>query len=241
MRLALFTLSILFLVACSNTAHKEEQEQTKKTEMKEHDHNHDHGGEHQHGSANEHMHKSSTEDLIKRFESPERDDYQQPEKVLEYLGELQGKKIMDIGAGSGYFSVKLAQKGADVIAADVNDEFQEYLKGRIQDNDIANIELRKIPFDSPGLEEKEVDMVLIVNTYHHIESRADYFVKVRQGIKEEGELVIIDFFKHELPVGPPVDHKLSKDVVIEELKEAGFTTFDVNEELIPYQYIIRAK
>ncbi len=200
---------------------------------------------HQHkdstNSANEYMHRSSTEDLIKHFESPERDSYQKPEKVLDYLGDITDKKIMDIGAGSGYFSIKLADKGADVIAADVNDEFQNALKKRIKDNNLKNIELRKIPYDSPNLTDNEVDMVLIVNTYHHIENRSDYFSKVKKGIKENGELVIVDYFKTDLPVGPPKDHKISMDVLITELKKAGYAHFEVNVELLPYQYIIRAK
>ena len=82
--------------------------------------------------ANEHMHRSSVDDLVKRFESPERDAYQKPEKVLAFLGDISNKKIMDIGSGSGYFSVKLAEKGAKVIAADVSDEFQAALKKRIK-------------------------------------------------------------------------------------------------------------
>ena len=57
-------------------------------------------------------------DLVERFESPERDAYQEPQKVLEFLGDIQGQTIMDIGASSGYFSVKLAERGAKVIAAD---------------------------------------------------------------------------------------------------------------------------
>jgi cyclopropane fatty-acyl-phospholipid synthase-like methyltransferase len=187
------------------------------------------------------MHKSSTADLIQRFESPERDAYQQPEKVLKYLGKLKGKTIMDIGAGSGYFSVKLAAAGARVIAADVNDEFQAYLKKRMEDNNIKNIELRKIPYDSPSLKAHEVDMVLIVNTYHHIENRPDYFAKVKAGLKNDGELVIVDFFKTETPVGPPVDHKVSMDEVIAELKQSGYSAFTVEASLLPYQYIIRAK
>ncbi|NVK66732.1 MAG: class I SAM-dependent methyltransferase [Flavobacteriales bacterium] len=210
---------------------------------KKHEH---HGGHHDgHGhethSANEYMHQSSTEELIERFESPERDEYQQPEKVVDYLGDLNGKHIMDIGAGSGYFSVKLAAAGANVIAADVSDEFQKALKKRIEENNIDNIELRKIPFDGPKLSDQEVDMVLIVNTYHHIENRPDYFSKVKKGTKDNGELVIIDFFKKETPVGPPVDHKISKDLVISELKKAGYTEFDVNVDLLKYQYIIKAK
>ena len=196
---------------------------------------------HKKGGANEYMHKSSMEQLIKRFESPERDAYQKPEKVLTYLGDISGKLIMDIGAGTGYFSVKLAEKGAKVIAADVNDDFQQFLKKRIKENKLQNIELRKIPYQSPKLKDKEVDMVLVVNTYHHIENRTDYFKKVKKGINEKGELIIIDFFKKETPVGPPSHHKIALDVVIAELKKAGFTQFEKEVKLLPYQFIIRAK
>lgn len=192
-------------------------------------------------SANDYMHQSNTEDLIKRFESPERDAYQKPEKVLEYLGDITGKKIMDIGAGSGYFSMKLAEKGAHVIAADVSDEFQAVLKKRIEDNNLENIELRKIPYDSPDLADHEVDMVLIVNTYHHIENRVDYFSKVKKGIKPDGELVVIDYFKKEIPVGPPANHKIDLETVKSELEKAGYTQLDVNVDLLQYQFIVRAK
>ncbi len=192
-------------------------------------------------TANHYMHQSSTEALIKRFESPERDAYQQPEKVLKHLGNLKGIKVMDIGAGSGYFSVKLAEKGAKVIAADVSDEFQMALKKRMEENNLKNIELRKIPYDSPALADGEVDKVLVVNTYHHIENRSDYFAKVKKGIKPNGELVIIDFFKTDIPLGPPTDHKVSMDEVINELKKSGYTNFEVNVDLLPYQYIIKAR
>ncbi|HBH25555.1 MAG TPA: SAM-dependent methyltransferase [Cytophagales bacterium] len=196
---------------------------------------------HKQHSANDYMHQRSVEELIKNFESPERDAYQKPEEVLSYLGDISGQKIMDIGAGSGYFSVKLASRGAQVIAADVDDEFQEALKKRVEQNKIKNIELRKIPFDNPGLSNNEVDKVLIVNTYHHIEDRIAYFSLVRNGIKEDGELIIIDFFKKEIPVGPKRDHKISKELVVKELEAAGFEIVEVNTELLPYQYIIKAK
>jgi cyclopropane fatty-acyl-phospholipid synthase-like methyltransferase len=206
----------------------------------DHNHQHEHGNEHN-GGANHYMHQNSMDELVERFESKERDEYQQPEKVLEYLGDINGKKIMDIGSGTGYFSVKLAAKGAHVIAADVSGDFQDYLKKRIKEEGISNIELRKLPYDSPELEKNEVDKVLIVNTYHHIEDRIAYFKKVRKGINSEGELVIIDFFKAELPVGPPVGHKIAIDDVVLELKEADFTEFVVEVSLLDYQYIIRAK
>ena len=202
---------------------------------------HGHGDGKPAHSANEYMHKASTDDSINRFESKERDEYQQPHKVMQYLGNINGKAIMDIGAGTGYFSVKLAKHGANVIAADVNDEFQTFLKKRIEDNKIENITLRKIPFDSPDLKDNEVDMVLIVNSYHHIDNRAEYFAKVKKGLKNDGELVVIDFFKTDVPVGPPTNHKVSIDEVVAELKKAGYTSFEVNVDLLPYQFIVKAK
>lgn len=201
---------------------------------------HQHKNENHGHSANEYMNESSFDELVKRFESPERDAYQQPQKVMDYLGDLKGKKIIDIGAGTGYFSVKLAERGAQVIAADVNEEFQAYLKNRITQEKIQNISLRKIPYDSPALQEKEVDMVLIVNTYHHIDKRKEYFEKVKKGLTQNGELVIIDFYKTDIPVGPPKEHKVSIDEVIAELKQAGFTLFTVEVNLLVYQFIIKA-
>ncbi len=230
------TLVILLCTGC-----KSDQVGLDKGSTQKEGHEHQADGHSKHGSANEFMHQSSAQDLIKRFESPERDTYQQPQKVLEYLGDIRDQTIVDIGAGSGYFSVKLAEKGANVIAADVDDAFQEFIEKRITENNLKNIETRKIPYDSPGLKEQEADKVLIVNTYHHIENREAYFTKVKQGTTADGELIIIDFFKVEAPVGPPVDHKIAIDKVVHELKTAGYTSFDINVDLLPYQYIVRAK
>lgn len=243
MKKIIILLLIVGLSACNNKAEQSEnQNDSKEVNAEEHNHQKTHKHKHQHAhSANDYMHQSSTEELIERFESKARDEYQQPEKVLDYLGDLSGKTIMDIGSGSGYFSVKLAKKAQKVIAADVDQTFLDYIQNRIEKDEINNIELRKIPYDSPALKSREVDMVFIVNTYHHIENREAYFGKVKEGLKTDGELVIIDFFKKEIPVGPPADHKIAKDQVLEELKKTGFTSFEVNDELLPYQFIIKAK
>jgi ubiquinone/menaquinone biosynthesis C-methylase UbiE len=201
-----------------------------------HDHKHGHGA-----NANEYMHQSSMQELVERFESPERDAYQMPEKVIDALGELKGKTIMDIGAGSGYFSVKLAKHAERIIAADVSKEFQEFLRIRIAKENIKNITLRLLPFDSPELKEQEVDMVFMSNTYHHIDHRPRYVSKVKNGLKPNGSLVIIDYVKSDIPVGPPTEHKVAMDDILAELKKAGFTNFDINVNLLPYQFIITAR
>ncbi len=221
----LFLLMAMQFLACNSN-----DEHTKATEH-----------HHADNAANEHMHHRPVSELIDDFESPERDAYQKPEEVVALLGDISGQNIMDLGAGSGYFTVRLARKGAHVIAADVDDEFLGFINKRIKEKKLDNIETRKIPYDSPELSPDEVDKVLIVNTYHHIEDRAEYFTKVRSGTKMWGELVLIDFYKTDLPIGPPVDHKISMDQVIAELKKAGYKNFDVNVELLPYQFIIRAQ
>lgn len=230
--LIFFAIGIL---SCNNNSKKDHQEhkQTEKTE--EHGHNH----------ANRRMHKRPIEDLIKSFESEDRALTQKPYEVIALFGDLEDKKILDIGAGSGYFTFRLAEKGAHVIAGDVNDEFLKHIKNKMKENELfsKNIEIRKLPYDSPLLAEEEVDNVIIVNTYHHIENRVDYFNQVKKGLKKDGMLMVVDFmkkkFKEEVK-GPSYEMRISSTKVIEELKKAGFKRFETNNDLLPFQYILKA-
>jgi len=130
--LSILLLSILFLFACKHGNHEHGEGHNHSHGDAAHEgHNHGDNNGHQHGHApghaNKHMNSTSFEDLVIRFDSPERDAYQQPAKVLEYIGDVTGKKILDIGAGTGYFAFKLAAKGAEVIAGDVDDRFQNFI------------------------------------------------------------------------------------------------------------------
>ncbi len=202
-----------------------------------------HTHNHPHGEANAHMHQRPFEELVANFESPERIAWQKPDSVIALLGNISEKSIMDIGCGTGYFTVKLAQKGAKVICADVDTAFQTYVDERKQKEGYSDeqIETRLIPYDNPTLDEGEVDIVLIVDTYHHIEDRITYFQKVLRGLGRSGKLMVVDFIKEETPHGPPVEMRIDRESVIEELKQAGFSEFEVNENLLPYQYIILAE
>jgi len=192
--------------------------------------------------ANAHMNQSSLESLIANFDSPERVEWQKPDEVIAALGNLSGKTVMDIGSGTGYFSFRLVEAGANVICADVDERLLGHIAARKDELGItdAQMELRHVPYDSSQLRESEADTVIIVDTYHHIENRETYFAEVLEGLKSGGRLVVVDFFKRELPVGPPSRLKLEPETIIEELRAAGFEQFEVNEELLPYQYIIFA-
>lgn len=188
-------------------------------------------------------HHHSAKEMMKHLDNKNRDKWQKPYKVIEILGDIDGKTIMDIGAGTGYFSFKLAGKGANVIAADVNQEYIDTLNSRKQKLNISDevFETRKLPFNSPALKEKEVDQILIVDTYHHIQDRISYFKKAIIGIKDGGKLVVVDYKKNRsITDGPSYDMRLSELKVIEELKEAGFNDFRIITSLLPKQYIIEA-
>jgi len=191
------------------------------------------------------MHQLTVEELAQRFEDPSRDAWQKPDQVIALLGDIKGKTVIDIGAGSGYFTFRLAEKGAVVVAADVDDDFQNYIAHKKEELDYSDdqVRLKKIPYDSPMLGTESVDAVIIVNTYHHIEDRVPYFKEVYQGLTPGGVLMIVDFKKQKFDggvPGPPLKMRISKDQVLEELEGSGFVSFEVDTELLKYQYIVRA-
>jgi len=229
------TIAALLLSVLLSGCHGPEAEQGATLEE-------EHAQGHRHGDANRHMNQRSFEELVASFESPERAGWQKPDTVITFLGDLQGKTVMDIGSGSGYFSFRLAEAGAHVISADVDERFLSYIEQRKSETGLTDQQLktRQLPHDSPRLQSNEVDLVFMVNVYHHIEKRPAYFAEVRQGLQAGGRLVVIDFFKKDTPVGPPVEMKMEAEQIVEELRAAGFERFEVNETLLPYQYIIMA-
>jgi SAM-dependent methyltransferase len=195
-----------------------------------------------HGSANAHMNRSGFEELVARFESPERVGWQMPQLVLDALGPLEGRTVMDLGAGTGYFSFRLAEAGARVIAADVDDRFLAYIAARRDSVGLPEdvLSLRKVPYDAPRLEPAELDVFLTVNTYHHIQDRPAYFRKVRHGLDMAGRAVIVDFLPGQTPHGPPAAERVAPAVIVDELRQAGFREILVDSTTLPEQVIVTA-
>ncbi|MCI4666678.1 MAG: class I SAM-dependent methyltransferase [Bacteroidia bacterium] len=205
-------------------------------------HEEQHGHE-THGHANHFMNKISFEELVSRFEDSARLEWQKPDAVISMLGDISGLKVMDIGCGTGYFAFRLVEAGADVVCSDVDDRFLSYVNDKSKSSQLegGSLETKKLPYDSPELDPAEVDVVIIVNTYHHIEKREAYFAQVLKGLKENGRLMVVDFVKEEVPEGPPVEMKFSGEEVMAELTTAGFSDFLLDEELLPYQYVLVAR
>ena len=159
------------------------------------------------------------------YESADRVIWQKPDLVVQELGEVEGKVVADIGAGTGYFSRRIAYKGAKVIAIDIDPKAIQWMKEQkarfpveLQDR----LVIRQAEPDDPKLKPREVDLVLLVNTYSYISNRVTYFTKLKEAIRPGGDIVIIDFKKKETPFGPAIEERVDVADVERELTEAGY-------------------
>lgn len=177
------------------------------------------------------------------FVDPERDRWQKPQLLLDRFGPYEGKIIADIGAGYGYFALRLAQRGAHVIAIDIDSAALDSLQTLWQSlhTQHGHLTIRQTTPTDPALAAQEADQIWIVNTYHHFPNRIAYMKKVHSGLKPDGKLILIDFKIDTLPVGPPPHIKIPHHQVVEELRQAGFAILDVDVQALPYQYIITAQ
>lgn len=175
-------------------------------------------------------------------EDDERTNWQNPRLVLELLGELSGKTIADIGAGSGYFTFKIAKEAEKVIALDIDPNALEYIESQkeIVGDWTDNIEARLTPPDVPNLLTNEVDAALLVNTYHFLPNQATYLPRLLNGIKPNGKLVLIDYKLGEIPVGPSDEYKGKPEDVRRALRKAGFRAIKIDTKSLEFQYIITA-
>lgn len=181
---------------------------------------------------------NNAERWAKIFENPERDEWQQPDLVIQSMEIKPNDIIVDIGSATGYFPMRFAEyvPNGKVIGVDVEKDMVDYLNHRAQKDGIQNLKSILGEYHDPKIP-LPVDIVFICNTYHHIENRVVYFKNIKRKIKPDGKLVIVDFRKGDLPVGPPDEHKLSPKQVIEELGKAGFILTDHQKDL-PYQYML---
>jgi len=195
-------------------------------------------GQHAEGGANHRF--DDVDAWVKRFEDPSRDAWQRPDVVLSFLEVVDGSRVADIGAGTGYFAVRAARLvGArgHVWAIDVEPGMVEHLGKRAQDLALPQLEPVLTAPDDPGIPAGAADVVLIVNTWHHIEDRAVYLGKLRGRLRPAGRVAIVDYREGELPVGPPADHKLSRSQVLGEFVDAGWALAAESTDL-PYQYVL---
>lgn len=178
---------------------------------------------------------------VEVFDDPARDAWQKPDAVVASLGVAPGMTVADLGAGTGYFSVHLAKAvgaAGRVLALDIEPKLVDYMKERAGREKLPQMVPAVVPPDDPRLPARGVDLVLIVDTWHHIDDRLNYIPKLAAGLGPGGRVAIVDFRKGDFPVGPPDAHKIPPEAVVAELKEAGFDLVRRDDDLLPYQYVL---
>jgi SAM-dependent methyltransferase len=177
------------------------------------------------------------EKWAKEFDNPERDAWQKPEEILDALHLQRTSLVADIGAGTGYFSVRIAKRIPEgkIFAADIEPDMVRYLGERARREHLINLVPVQASADAVNLPEP-VDVALVVDTYHHIGNRTQYFAKLKSLLRPAGRLVIVDF-KADSPNGPPVRHRISPERVTQELKAAGYALVDTLQ-FLPRQYCL---
>jgi predicted methyltransferase len=153
------------------------------------------------------------------FEDPKRDKKLQVNRVMDLLGIRTGSAVADIGAGSGWFSVRAAHRvgsSGRVYAVDINPSYVDYIRDRAQREKLPNIRTILNKSDDPLLPADSVDAVLLMKTYHEVAQPVVLLRHVRAAMRPGARLGIID------RNGRGDDHGVNRDVVIDEVKRAGF-------------------
>ncbi|MBI4908851.1 MAG: methyltransferase domain-containing protein [Acidobacteria bacterium] len=184
-------------------------------------------------TAHQHHPPRDAAEYAKVLENPERDAWQKPHEVIMALKIRPDEVIADLGAGSGYFSRRLANHAGTVYAVDIDPK----LLAMVEKAGAKNVKTVLATADDPKLPPASVDTVFICDVLHHIENRPGYYAKLAKALKPGGRIVNIDFYKKKLPIGPPEAMKLSEEQVIGEFAAAGFKK-TAQHGMLPYQYFL---
>jgi ubiquinone/menaquinone biosynthesis C-methylase UbiE len=209
--------------------------------MTSHSHSHRTGDPHaERGSAGRRFDLAA---YIARMEAPDRADWQKPGEVMAALGLARGQVAGEIGAGTGYFALRMAravgEEGA-VFAAEVEPEILGALRERVEQSGAVNVvPVLGLPSD-PLLPRAAFDLLLAVNVFHHVEDRVGLLRRLMRTLKPGGRIANIDFHRRELPVGPPPDHKLGREDFLASAQDAGLA-LAAEHAFLPYQYFLELR
>jgi SAM-dependent methyltransferase len=185
---------------------------------------------HQHGFGD-------AEKWAKVFDDPERDAWQKPHEVIQALALKPDAIVADIGAGTGYFSVRFAHMlpQGRVYGVDTEPGMVKHLAERAKREGLKNITAVAGKPGDPRLPEK-ADLVVLVDVYHHVEDRERYFRNLQKALKPGGRVAVIDF-RMDSPVGPPKRARVAPGAVKSELKRAGYVLAQ-EHAFLPNQYFL---
>src|SRR5688572_3613869 len=160
------------------------------------------------------------------FEDPKREERLQVSRVMDLLGIKPGSSVADVGAGSGWFTVRAAKRVGSaglVYAVEINREYLKHIDKRSRDENLLNIRTILGKEDDPLLPERSVDAVVLLKTYHEIGEPVRWLRRMRRAMREGALLGIID------RNGKGDDHGIDAETVVKEAQRAGFVLVEQHD------------
>lgn len=174
------------------------------------------------------------------LEGPDRDAYQMPDAIMDALGVADGSSVADIGAGGGWFTVRLARRvgpNGTVYAQDVQPQMVEAIRRRVEREGIRNVRTIKGDPANPHLPADSVEAIVIVDAYHEFEKPVALLGHLARALKPGGRLGVVNFTKNGGGPGPPAEERVEEARVVREADRAGLTLLR-RETFLPFQYFL---
>lgn len=170
------------------------------------------------------------------------DDWHTTDTLFRMMGGVEGKVVADLFVGDGYYTMKLLEAGARVIALDDDPRNIEAITARKKEMNIGDDRLliRSCTPGSPNLSVGEVDLALCTRPFISIPDPTGYFTKVKAAIKPPCQLFIVDFLQEQTPVGTPMDQRVPSEMVMDAMEPAGFTDIGAYGLKLPYRFVVHA-
>jgi ubiquinone/menaquinone biosynthesis C-methylase UbiE len=171
---------------------------------------------------------------------PERSGEEQPDKAIALLGLPKGATVADIGAGNGYITWRLAEKvgpTGKVFAVDIQAEMLDMLRRNMQQRNLKNVEPVLSTFDDPKLPANTIDLAILVDVYHEFSEPQKMLRHIREALKPDGRLVLLEYRGEDPSVPIRPEHKMTVAQVKTELEPEGYRVDRILEDL-PRQHIL---
>jgi ubiquinone/menaquinone biosynthesis C-methylase UbiE len=171
---------------------------------------------------------------------PERAEEEQPDKAIALLGLPKGATVADIGAGNGYITWRLAERvgpTGKVFAVDIQSEMLEMLRRNMQQRKLKNVETVLSAYDDPKLPANAIDLVILVDVYHEFSEPQKMLRRIRESLKPDGRLVLLEYRGEDPSVPIRPEHKMTVAQVKTELEPEGYRVDRILEDL-PRQHIL---
>ena len=173
------------------------------------------------------------------LEGPDRDEWQEPDRIMDELGIADGARVADVGAGGGWFTVRLARRvgpNGRVFAEDIQRQMIDYIRRRVDREGLRNVETVQGTAVDPRLPDN-LDAVLIVDTYPQIETPVSMLKHLAKSLAPNGRLGIVDFRKDVYGPGPAMEERLEPEAIIRDASLAGLRLHAAHT-FLRYQYLL---